>query len=517
VIVLTGRGSEAVAVKAIRYGAQDYLVKSTLLSGDGLQRSVRNAVRKVALLRDIERSTAELSRANCDLEREIGERRRAEAALKKAHEHLEELVRERTSELTRINEELKREIAERQRAEEERAEMLVREQEANRLKDEFLATVSHELRTPLNAVLGWARMLRTGTLTQEAREKALESVERNARSQARLIEDLLEISRIVTGKLRLDVRVVDMEKVLEAALDVTRTAAEAKELTIHTSVDPGARGPIKADPARLQQVLWNLLSNAIKFTPRQGRVDIRLEREGSDLCLTVSDTGVGIRPDFLPYVFDRFRQADGSRTRAHSGLGLGLAIARQIVEMHGGSVTAESQGDGCGATFKVRIPRRLAQIPALSSPSGLEGIRDSSHEPWGLLEGLTLLVVDDDPDARELLTVVLEQYGARVIAVGSAIEALEAVSREHPDVLLSDIAMDGQDGYSLIRNLRSLQPEEGHVPAIALTAYAGLDNRLQALEAGFESHLAKPIEPVELVRVVASVSRRRTSEKGGAA
>lgn len=377
-------------------------------------------------------------------------------------------------------------------------------QEANRLKDEFLATVSHELRTPLTAILGWAQMLQGGSLDDATAHRALASIERNAKFQAHLIEDLLDISRISTGKLRLDVRPVELAPIVEAAVDSARPAADAKSIRLHKVLDWKA-GLISGDPDRLQQVVWNLLSNAIKFTPRGGRVHISLEREDSHVHLSVTDNGQGISPEFLPYMFDLFRQGDSSITRSHGGLGLGLAIVRHLVEMHGGTVEAHSAGEGQGATFAVRFPivgLRLAE----SNGTGETGRVSSDHLcPVPKLRGLNVLVVDDEPETRDLLVEVLSQCGAEVRASASVQDAIEVLQKWRADVLVSDIGMPGEDGYDLIKKVRAMEPERGgRIPAVALTAYARTEDRLRALSAGFQMHVPKPVEPVELAAVVAS-------------
>ena len=405
-------------------------------------------------------------------------------------------------------------ITERKRAEEERERLLEREQaaraaaeEASRLKDEFLATVSHELRTPLTPILGWARMLRDNALEEDVRSRALETIERSAHAQSQIINDLLDVSRIIAGKLRLDIRHVELAAVVEMAVETVRAAAEAKAIEIRTTFDPSA-GVIPGDPNRLQQVVWNLLTNAVKFTPRGGRVEVRLARADSHVELTVSDTGQGITPDFLPYVFDRFRQADGSSTRAHGGLGLGLAIVRHLVELHGGTVGVDSPGEGLGTTFRVRLPqsadhlrasgpeRRRAQgVPALDSPP--------------TLEGLHVLAVDDDRDTLELIALALRQNRAEVTTAASAAEALAALERVRPDVLVSDIGMPEADGYELIQRVRALPAARGgQIPAVALTAYARAEDRMRALLSGYQIHVPKPVNPIELLAVVASLAGR---------
>jgi signal transduction histidine kinase len=498
VIVLTGQGNEAVAVEAMKGGAQDYLLKGSV-TRDRLQHAVQNAIEKVALRRKVEERTAELAEAN--------------AALRRMYDELEELVEQRTAQLSVANQELKREIRVREWAEQERARLLVLEQEArkqaeeaNRTKDEFLATLSHELRTPLNAILGWVQVLRSGKLDPAGASRALETIERNSRVQAQLIADLLDVSRIITGKLRLDFKPVDLRRIIDAALDSVHPAADAKGIFLEVAVMPLA-SPVLGDADRLQQVIWNLLSNAIKFTSRGGRVEVRLQEAGANAVIRVSDTGIGIRPDFLPYVFDRFRQAEGSITRTHGGLGLGLSIVRHLIELHGGTAEVASEGEGEGATFTVRLPLRaeLAEDPLDSTAVG-----HSVFSRPDLLSGVRVVVVEDEADTRELLVMALQQCGAEVSAFGSAPEALAALDRLVPDVLLSDIGMPVQDGYDLIQSLRARGPGRGgDVPAAALTAYARAEDRLRALEAGYQTHLAKPVDPSELISTVARLAGRR--------
>jgi signal transduction histidine kinase len=490
VIILTGQGNEAVAVEAMKSGAQDYLLKGAV-TRDRLQRAVGNAIEKVALERKIEAQTAELQRM---------------------YQDLEVLVEQRTAELSVANEELKKEIRNREWAEQERARLLVLEQEArkqaeeaNRLKDEFLATLSHELRTPLNAILGWTQVMRTGKLDEATSTRALETIERNAKAQAQLISDLLDVSRIITGKLRLELRPIELPRIIEAALDSVRPAADAKEIPLEVSLVP-LTTPVLGDADRLQQVVWNLLSNAIKFTPRGGRVTVRLETAPGSAAIRVIDTGAGIRPDFLPYVFDRFRQAESTITRSHGGLGLGLSIVRHMVELHGGTVEVESEGDGKGSTFTVRLPIRADLAPLAPGRTGAA----EERSPWDpvLLNGVHVLVVEDEVDTRDLLAMALEQCGARVTAVASAAEALEALGML-PDVLVSDIGLPAEDGYSLLRKVRLREPSRGgNVPAAALTAYARAEDRVRALEAGFQTHLSKPIDPSELIATVARLAGR---------
>ena len=385
-------------------------------------------------------------------------------------------------------------------------------QQVNRIKDEFLATLSHELRTPLNAILGWSRLLRTGKLDEKGRSRALETIERNAQSQTQLIEDLLDVSRIISGKFRVDVRTVNLPAVIEAAIDSVRLAADARGIELRTRI--GKAAELTGDPTRLQQVVWNLVSNAIKFTPRGGHVDVVLRQVESLVEIQVSDDGQGIPVEFLPFVFDRFRQADGTTTRAHNGLGLGLAIVRHLVEIHGGTVRAESGGEGHGAVFTVKLPISAVKLksPPPQQPQPVEGLApvqpEEELEKPPPLHGVRVLVVDDETDARELVAMVLTEQGAGVTAVSSVPEALQAIERSKPDVLVSDIGMPSEDGYTLIRRVRAMEKRVGHIPAAALTAYAGVHDRTRALLAGYTSHLPKPIEPTELAAVVANLAGR---------
>ncbi|MSP59561.1 MAG: PAS domain S-box protein [Myxococcales bacterium] len=403
-----------------------------------------------------------------------------------------------------------RDITERRRAEEERAQLLVHEQAArrdaevaSRTKDEFLAMLSHELRSPLTPMLGWTRLLRAGTLAPPDAERALESVERNAKSLAQLIQDLLDVSRIITGKLRLETRPVDLESVIDAAIDSVRLAADAKRIAIARTRQGG--GVVSGDADRLRQVVWNLLSNAIKFTPEGGRVEVRQGDHQGRVLVQVIDNGSGIPVAFLPHVFERFRQADNQPTRSHGGLGLGLAIVRHLVELHGGTVHAESPGEGCGAVFTVTLPA-AERLPDRVSPSP-----DPAPAPdeYPSLAGLQILVLDDEPDARGFVRAVLEQCGAVVTEAGSVAEALIAFAVARPDAVVSDIAMPGEDGYSFIKKLRSRETSQGsRVPAVALTAHARAEDRTRALKAGFQTHLPKPIDPLELALVVAHLVGR---------
>ena len=412
----------------------------------------------------------------------------------------------------RLYETAKKARAEAERAAAENEHLYRQAEESSRLKEEFLATISHELRTPLSAILGWARMLRMGQLSEENVAKALDTIERNARAQAQLIDDLLDVSRIITGKLRMDVQPADPDGFIDAAVEAVRPAADAKGVKVQKVIDTGLT-TIAGDPVRLQQVVWNLLSNAIKFTPRGGRVQIRSERVNSHLEIVVSDTGQGIAADFLPHVFDRFRQADQKTSRQHGGMGLGLAIVRHLVELHGGTVRANSGGEGQGATFTVKIPITPVYLVDPSGGRVHPGARDllpaidDSHDR---LDGLRILVVDDEGDTRDLLKQGLEYCGAEVTVAGSAAEALDALTVTVPDILISDIGMPGIDGYALIRQVRALPPERGgNIPAIALTAYTRTEDRLQSLRAGYDMHVPKPVELAELVAVAATVVRRK--------
>ena len=439
----------------------------------------------------------------------------ARAALALSNQELETRVVERTAELQKSNERLHAEIAERLRAEAEREALLAREkvlraeaEELSRLKDEFLATMSHELRTPLNAIFGWITLLRTRRLDDATQERALETIERNARAQKRLIEDLLDVSRIVTGKVALELVTVDPRRVVEAALETMHPAAQTKGLKIVPLLDTGA-GTVRGDFARLQQVVCNLLSNAIKFTDAGGHVEVCLARRTGEVEISVADSGQGIKAEFLPLVFDRFRQEDGSISRRHGGLGLGLAIVRHLVELHAGSVDAQSDGEGKGAKFIVRLPVRetnlLPRMPEIPA--------DAIVTPAMLL-GLRLLVVDDDPGARELISGMLEGFGAQVSVADGGHAALKLLFAERPDVLIADLGMPEMDGYALIEQVRALDPDfGGKTPAVAVTAYASPQDRLRALQAGYQNHVAKPVEAEELAIVIASLAGRKAQDK----
>ena len=392
----------------------------------------------------------------------------------------------------------------------ENASLYTSVQEASRLKDDFLASLSHELRTPLNAILGYARMLRTGAMPADRHAKAIETIERNATSLTQIVEDVLDISRIVSGKIRLDVQAVDLPQLVRNAVDAILPAADAKGVRVQTILDPQA-APVSGDPERLQQVLWNLLSNAVKFTGRDGRVQVRLQRVNSHVEIAVSDTGIGISPQFLPFVFERFRQADAGTSREHGGLGLGLSIARQLVEMHGGTIDASSAGAGQGSTFHVRIPLMvLSEMPDESSRLYPRPAPGRFHSiAGGELDGVKVLAVDDERDAQSLLAEALEAAGARVTVAASAEQALAALDLEVPDVLITDLGMPDVDGYHFIERVRNHpNPRVRSIPAAALTAYARSDDRMKALRAGFHIHLAKPIDPAELVTTIAVLAKR---------
>jgi PAS domain S-box-containing protein len=385
-------------------------------------------------------------------------------------------------------------------------ESLAEAEAANRSKDTFLATVSHELRTPLSPILAWVRMLSEGKLSAEQRERALKVIERNAWAQAQIIEDLLDVSRIVEGKMHLQVRMVVLQDVIESALDTIRTAADAKGIRVHAMLD-STTPPIAGDPDRLRQVLWNLLSNAVKFTPKGGRVQVLLERVNSHLEISVKDTGEGMGPHLLPHLFKRFWQADSSTTRTHMGLGLGLAIVRHITELHGGTVLAQSAGPDQGSTFTVRLPL-VPYGPVADEPRFHPTRREPEPRPQVSLSGLRLLLVDDEPDSNEVIRVFLTSLGADVRVAASAAQAREILSRWPPDVLVCDIGMPEEDGYAFIANLRQSRRQVSEIPAVALTAFASVDDRVRLLAAGFQIHVAKPADPGELSAAIAAVARR---------
>ncbi len=432
-------------------------------------------------------------------------------ALRVAQEELESRIAERTRELASANVALSAEIEERVRIEQERVNLLEREQAArleaeaaNRLKDEFLATLSHELRTPLNAIMGWAHVLGQSTGDRPTVQRAADVIRQNAAAQAQLIEDILDVSRIVGGRLVLDARPVQMRSVIEEAIESLTPASSAKSIRIERSLADGVQ--VHGDRDRLRQIVWNLVSNALKFTPKGGRVEVELRDLDGDAAVRVTDTGIGIAADFLPFVFDRFRQADSSMSRRHSGLGLGMAIVRHLVELHGGTVSAESAGEGKGATFKLRLPVRAGTASAAGVSEGLAGLLDESDEALDRLHGVHVLIVEDDADSRNVLALLLQKLGARVEAVPSAREAVDRVASRRPDVLVSDIGMPDEDGYSLIRRVREMPADLAKkLPAIALTAYARRQDAEAALGAGFDCHLAKPVAPAELIRAIKKV------------
>ncbi len=414
-------------------------------------------------------------------------------------------------------EELQLEIAERKQAEEERAQLLISERAAraeaeqvNRTKDEFLATLSHELRTPLTAILGWSHLVRTGKLEHEQLLRAVETIERNARSQSQLIDDLLDVSRIITGKLQIEPRSIDLRTVIEAAIEAVRPSFEAKEIQFEMVMD-SKTCPVSGDANRLQQIFWNLFCNAVKFTPAKGKVRVELKRCKPRITISVTDSGIGIKPEFVPYIFDRFRQADGSTTRAHGGLGLGLSIVKHLVELHEGSVEVESEGQDRGTTFTVSFPlastrsSEVSQKPAAESQSN--GIRPEFSR---ILDGLRILVVDDEADSRDLVNAILTRCGGEVRCCESTEKALEVFREWKPDLLVSDIGMPIEDGYALIKKLRKLRIKGAkQVPAVALTAYATKEDKARALEAGFQMHVPKPIEPGTLIQTIASLMDRK--------
>jgi PAS domain S-box-containing protein len=413
-----------------------------------------------------------------------------------------------------------RDITERKRGEEERTLLLAAAQaaraeadSANGIKDEFLATLSHELRTPLTSILGWSHLLATGNLDKQQTARAIETIARNARAQGRLIDDLLDISRIMTGKLSLDVRAVKLAPLIQAVVDDVLPAAEARNIHLKVDLDSDIE-PIFGDADRLQQIVWNLLTNAIKFTPKAGDVQVRLEQNESHVVITVNDSGQGIEPKLLPHIFERFRQADSSNTRSNGGLGLGLSIVRQLVELHRGTVAAESSGEKTGTTFRVMLPlTRLnhdATVAEKSEPKGGLNSPTGQHS----LNGLRILIVDDEPDSRDLVAAILVRVGAEVVCAASANEALDQMERQRFDVLISDIGMPGMNGYELISRVRQLTQERGgRIPAAALTAYAGTEDRKRALAAGYDMHIAKPFEATDLMAVAAFLGEQLRLKK----
>ena len=441
--------------------------------------------------------------------------KRQTQALLRAQDELEDRVRARTRELAEANASLREEVEERKRIEAERLVLLESEQRAraqaeavNRLKDEFLATLSHELRTPLNAILGWSHLLTSRQADPTMTERAIGVIRNNAMAQSQLIEDILDVSRIIGGKLRLKLGRVPLTEVMDAALDSVSPAAQAKAIGIERQIDD--IDAITGDYDRLQQVVWNLLSNAVKFTPREGRVTVTLQRRDDDVVLKVQDTGIGISPDFLPYVFDRFSQADGSATRRHGGLGLGMAIVRHLVELHGGTVQADSRGEGYGATFTITLPTHLQVVPDDDAPDPAAAMRGTAPlEAHAELDGVSVLVVDDDADSRTFVCQLLEDHGARVAVSDSTSDAFQQFRQLRPDVLISDLGMPDEDGYALIRRIRALTSREGGgTPAVALTAYVRSQDENAALDAGYQRHVRKPVVVAELISAVAEFAAK---------
>ena len=411
-----------------------------------------------------------------------------------------------------------RDITDRKRAEKERSLLLATAQSAraeadlaNGVKDEFLATLSHELRTPLTSILGWSHLLTDGKLDAQQTARAIETIARNARAQGRLIDELLDISRIMTGKLCLDLRAVKLAPLIQAVIEDERPAAEAKSITLRAVFNSDI-GPFLGDADRLQQIVRNLLTNAIKFTPDRGVVQVLLKKNGSHIVITVNDTGKGIAPELLPHVFERFRQADSSNTRSNGGLGLGLSIVRQLVELHRGTVTAESSGENAGTTFRVMLPLpSLHEVPNAAEKTEPKNEWNSSTTAQPSLSGLSVLVVDDERDTRELVAVVVTTYGAEVVSVGSATEALDQMERQRFDLLISDIGMPEMNGYDLISRIRQLAEEHGgRTPAMALTAYAGIDDRKRTLAAGYGMHIPKPFVAAELISAAIFLTERHS-------
>ena len=444
------------------------------------------------------------------------------AALKQAYDEMEQRVLERTKDLAASNLALQAEVAERQKVEAERAALLEREQAArrdaetmNRLKDEFLATLSHELRTPLNAILGWTHMLESGKRDEDVISRATRVIKSSAQAQAQLVTHILDMSRIIGGRLALHVDEVDLRTVISHTLDTLLPATTAKGITIETRFE--GTPILSADQDRLQQVMWNLLSNAIKFTPKGGRVCIDTAATDQDVRIIVADNGLGIDADFLPRVFDRFTQADPSQTRAHGGLGLGLAIVRHLVELHGGVVGIESRGRNQGTTVTVVLPIRSMPSHIADAAPGTPTVSSVAElQPLASLEGVSVLIVDDEEDARDVLSLILQDRGAEVRAVASVAAALESIRERIPDVLISDIGMPGEDGHTLLRKLRLLAPEQGgQVPAVALTAYATPADSAKALAAGFDRHVRKPVTSEEIIEAVAVMAARQQSRLQG--
>ena len=438
-------------------------------------------------------------------------------ALRIAQEELERTIAERTRELAATNVALSAEIEERVKIEKERVQLLKREQaarleaeRANRLKDEFLATLSHELRTPLNAIMGWAHVLGQSSHDRDTVTRASAVIRQNAGAQSQLIDDILDVSRIIGGRLVLDTQMVKLKTVIDDAIDSLMPAAAAKSIQVVRTLDPEIN--VIGDRDRLQQVVWNLVSNAFKFTPKGGRVEVKLSEVDGEAQIEVIDTGIGISAEFLPFVFDRFRQADSSMSRRHSGLGLGMAIVRHLIELHGGTVSVESGGENQGTTFRLRLSRHTGAAPQLPDTPIREYADQAPEAELEHLNGVHVLIVEDDADSRNVLAVLLQRLGALVEAVASAKEAYDRVSHRRPDVLVSDIGMPEEDGYSLIRRVRQMGGER-KLPAIALTAYARKQDAEAALDAGYDCHLPKPVAPADLIRAIKNVTLEITNTK----
>jgi signal transduction histidine kinase len=440
-------------------------------------------------------SMHQLNQALQDRERELAERKRVETALVALNESLELRVAERTAEVLAAQREVN-ELLVKERAGRKEAERV------NLMKDEFLLTLSHELRTPLNSIFGWTQILDSNCGNAAIVRKGIEVIDRNVRLQTRLIDELLDLSSIVSGKIRLDMQPVELATVIGAAVESIMPAAESKHIELECVADPAAP-LVSGDPARLQQVLWNLLTNAVKFTPRDGRISLQLEQAGGYMVLTITDNGEGIPDDFLPFVFERFSQADSSTRRRHGGLGVGLAVAKNLIELHGGHISVSSAGPGQGTTFCISLPIRVRNEAEARAIRARAGERAEASTALPVLDGLRVLVVDDEPDARHVLQLMLEQQQARACCVASAGQALAMVDEDDPHVVICDIGMPGQDGYDFIAALRA----RGDVrPVVALSAFARAEDRVRSLQAGFQSHLAKPVDPAELLSVVASLA-----------
>jgi len=436
---------------------------------------------------------------------------RRQEALRVAQEELESKIADRTKELAAANVTLSAEIEERVRIEKERVQLLKREQaarleaeRANRLKDEFLATLSHELRTPLNAIMGWAHVLTQTTHDRDTVQRAATVIRQNATAQAQLIDDILDVSRIIGGRLVIESGLVPMKRVIEDAINSLMPAAQAKSIAVRCELTEHLN--VLGDRDRLQQVVWNLVSNAFKFTPKGGSVTVRLHEVDGDAEIEVADTGIGIPADFLPFVFDRFRQADSSMSRRHNGLGLGMAIVRHLIELHGGAVTVESAGENMGTTFRLRMPKLTGPVPEAVVAAARAVPAELPLDDLEQLNGVHVLIVEDDPDSRNVLALLLQRLGALVEAVASAKDAYDRLAQRRPDVLVSDIGMPDEDGYTMIRRVRQLCANP-HLPAIALTAYARKQDADAALGAGYDHHLPKPVAPADLIKAIKSVTR----------